>query len=794
MSVSRQEPHKTGHLGLYISLFLFLFAVYLFTYTPRINSSDGLAMFATAESLVRRGALDIEQIRWMDLQQGTYGLDGLLYSRKGIGVPLGLLPLTGLGLVIPWLGTVSVSLLFNAIVTALTAVILMAYLQQLGFHTRTGLMAARTGLMAALTFGLATLAWPYAKSLFSDPLAGLLLLAAAFTLLKFKSTHRVRYSLLAGLFLGWTVATRYAEALFLPVYGLLLLHYLFTIHRLSFTIHNLKKFILPPSAFILRSITAFIAPILLITAALIAFNLSRYGNAFNTGYLPNETFSAIWGEGILGQLISPGRGLLLYSPILILCFFGVIPFFRHHRAEAILALSVIVIHLLLYGKWFMWHGGYAWGPRFLIPTLPFWCLFLAPIIAISDFRFWIFDSRSKRQNRKSKMLGLIFFLLIALSLIPQILAVSIDFTPFQNSLLETGLPLFDRQTFFSPQYAALIGAWRFISLDTLDLIWAWQGHINVWLLLILVANIIICSVYLIKSSKVAAANQTTETHSPFTPSTSSGQAIHHLPFTITTLSTLIAVVALLAYAHTLPSEPAITALNRAIRPTDAVITNDPNFAMPFAELYKARAPVLGLNNGGFPLPDNVTHRLNETITHHAQIWWLPNWLPPEESAIEQMLLAQGFKVRDEDFEGQRLVLFATPPEMIVYPQKARFDNRINLIAVAYPPNLVTGAALPIELHWQTVTTLSEDYHVFIHLVDETGQILAQADGQPAQWQRPTSSWQVEETIIDRHGLWIPAGIAPGDYQLGIGLYQPESGQRLHLAEGQDLVQFKITIN
>jgi hypothetical protein len=36
-------------------------------------------MFATAESLVRRGALDIEQLRWMDLQQGTFGLDGLLY-------------------------------------------------------------------------------------------------------------------------------------------------------------------------------------------------------------------------------------------------------------------------------------------------------------------------------------------------------------------------------------------------------------------------------------------------------------------------------------------------------------------------------------------------------------------------------------------------------------------------------------------------------------------------------------------------------------------------------------------
>ncbi|WP_295317684.1 hypothetical protein, partial [Roseobacter sp.] len=121
MSVNSQKQHKKNNLVLVIALFLFLFlfSVYLLTYTPRINSSDGLAMFATAESLVRRAALDIEQIRWMDLQQGTYGLDGLLYSRKGIGVPIGLLPLTLLGLVIPWFGPVSTSLLFNAIVTAL---------------------------------------------------------------------------------------------------------------------------------------------------------------------------------------------------------------------------------------------------------------------------------------------------------------------------------------------------------------------------------------------------------------------------------------------------------------------------------------------------------------------------------------------------------------------------------------------------------------------------------------------------------------------------------------------------
>ncbi|RPJ55735.1 MAG: hypothetical protein EHM12_11635, partial [Dehalococcoidia bacterium] len=178
--------------SLYVSLFLFLLSVYLLTYTPRINSSDGLAMFSTAESLARRGAFDLEQIRWMDLQQGTYGLDGLLYSRKGVGLPLGLLPLTWLGLVMPWCGPVGVSLLFNAFVTTLMAVLLLAYLRQLGF-------SQRAGLMVALTFGLTTLAWPYAKLLFGEPLTALTLLAAFACLLAYRDERRNANLLMAGL-------------------------------------------------------------------------------------------------------------------------------------------------------------------------------------------------------------------------------------------------------------------------------------------------------------------------------------------------------------------------------------------------------------------------------------------------------------------------------------------------------------------------------------------------------------------------------------------------------------------
>ncbi|GIK42517.1 MAG: hypothetical protein BroJett011_63500 [Chloroflexota bacterium] len=820
-------PRPTPHAP-HLALFLFLFSVYLLSYTPRINSSDGLAMFSTAESIIRRSALDIEQIRWMELQQGTFGLDGLLYSRKGIGVPIGLLPLTWLGLVVPWWGTVGASLLFNALITALTAVLLSAYLQALG-------LTRRTGLIVALTFGLTTLAWPYAKSLFSDPFSGFLLLAAAYSLLKFSrgaEGQRSRdeasfssapsfphppallYPFLAGLYLGWNVATRYAEALFVPVFGLLLLYYLGSGVRGRGSVSSqFKSWPLTPTPWL--PVLAFSAPLLVVGLALITFNLSRYGDPFNTGYLPNETFSGILWQGLAGQLFSPGRGLFLYCPIFLLSLAGFWPFFRRYRAEAITALSVILIHLFLYGKWFMWHGGYAWGPRFMVPTLPFWAIFLAPVVVQAfpqrrrgedtggeEVKSISSSRRLPDKDRRfaSSLLRLIYLALAVLGLIPQLLSVAIDFSPFQNSLLDAGLPLFDPRTFFDPRYSPFVGAWKFINLDSLDVAWAWQGQVNGWLLVVLVLNMILAA-FNLRVQELAGermANRAEKTGRGLDGSSGFKTFLGQTLPLICVLSTLGATAFLLAHTHSLPAQPltqAVTALNEGVRPGDAVITNDPEIAIPFAELYKGRAPVLGLQSSGFPLPGEVTRRLNETMAAHPQVWWLPNGIPPEESAVEQMLMRAGFRARNDDFAGQRLALFAFPANLATNlpPLKAEFEQQLTLIEVAYPPQAPANTVLPIELHWQTQAAFDEDYHVFIHLVGQDGQLAAQADGQPVLWTRPTTTWAVGETIVDRYGLWLPSQTAPGQYQLRVGLYRPTDGRRLRLTTGEEWVKFTVLI-
>ena len=117
------SPRYAGRT-IHFALFLLLFSVYFVTYSGTLHSSDGQAMFSVAESLVRRGDYDIDQIRWMGLQQGTFGADGELYCRKGICTSLLAVPLAWLGLVVPLWGMVQTTMLLNIVVTALTGTLL----------------------------------------------------------------------------------------------------------------------------------------------------------------------------------------------------------------------------------------------------------------------------------------------------------------------------------------------------------------------------------------------------------------------------------------------------------------------------------------------------------------------------------------------------------------------------------------------------------------------------------------------------------------------------------------------
>ncbi|MGB5052609.1 MAG: hypothetical protein WBO46_26905, partial [Caldilineaceae bacterium] len=432
-----------------------LFACYLLTYTGIIQSSDGLAMFATTESIVRRGAADINQLRWMDIQQGSFGPDGELYSRKGLGMTLLALPLVWLARLWPAIGLTQTALLLNPLLTAWTGGLLYLAVIRLGW-------SRFAAIAAALAFGLATLAWPYTQTFFSDTMAGWGLFAALYWLLAFQQDRRKHLLFWAGLAWGLAYLSRAINLVTLPVYGLALLSLLTEGKGLRIGDWRLGTGRINPR---FREWILFASPILAAGLISLWWNWLRFGAPLDSGYVESEAFNGDWLFGLAGLLISPGRGLVWYSPVLLLVPLGVGWFWRRARWLLLSSACVALLYWLFYGKWYMWHGGYSWGPRFLVPVLPFLLLMTAPA--------W---QRIFVENRWGRAGRWLTTLLVLLSLTVQWLGMLIPFSLVQDWLDKTVKPLFAPETFTRLPYSPLLRQWDFISDDTIAFAWWRLGY------------------------------------------------------------------------------------------------------------------------------------------------------------------------------------------------------------------------------------------------------------------------------------------------------------------------------
>ena len=135
-------------------------------------------------------------------------------------------------------------------------------------------------------------------------------------------------------------------------------------------------------------------------------------------------------------------------------------------------------------------------------------------------------------------------------------------------------------------------------------------------------------------------------------------------------------------------------------------------------------------------------------------------------------------------------LFTAPP--LATPLNAPFADLATLLGLTLSPAPPPPGPLSLRLAWRAERETPTSYRVFVHLVDQTGQIVAQSDGEPAGWSRPTTGWLPGEIILDEHTLDL--GNAPaGAYELRIGLYDPLGGGRVPLTDGETAVSLPITL-
>jgi hypothetical protein len=119
------------------------------------------------------------------------------------------------------------------------------------------------------------------------------------------------------------------------------------------------------------------------------------------------------------------------------------------------------------------------------------------------------------------------------------------------------------------------------------------------------------------------------------------------------------------------------------------------------------------------------------------------------------------------------------------PVIADFENgvhvRWNPVSYTISPGDVVGASLT----WWTDAPLDARLVRYLHLVGPAGRLVTQVDREPVMGYSMTFDWAPDEDVIDPVALLAPPDLAPGEYELRVGLYDRDTIERVPLAYGTD---------
>ena len=311
-----------------------------------VTNDDGGSMLEVARSIVHDGNLSVPP------HFGVLGEDGAYYSKYGLLLPL--LSLIPVGLAQPLgLLTSHVRTLESGGAASLMPLVggaLAAALYLLGRRLEASRAAA--ALVAAGTV-LGTYLLPYGRDFFSEPLVALGLVVMVERVLAGREAQ-------AAVALAMAVLARPQSAAFVPLLGL------FILARGGGS----------------RGLLRAISPLAVAAAITLAYNLVRFGDVLEFGYRepvdPGFT-TPLW-EGAAGLLLSPEKSVLLFAPAIVLVPSAAVAAWRRDRATTATALALFGVVFVLDATWHSWEGGWAWGPRLLIPGVAVVLVLLAPWI------------------------------------------------------------------------------------------------------------------------------------------------------------------------------------------------------------------------------------------------------------------------------------------------------------------------------------------------------------------------------------------------------------------------------
>ncbi|HKY22301.1 MAG TPA: hypothetical protein VJM31_13895 [Vicinamibacterales bacterium] len=343
-----------------VTLWLFLLFQALYALTSSGNAfrvPDEFEVYYQVEHLIDEGDLSIPQTISSGMFFGRIGVDGKPYAPYG--------PLAAVLSVPHHLAARGVALLagiprdhtvWTFVVSGLTmlSTSTAAALAVAGFHRAATTLGAppSAALLLSLMLGAASVLWTYATNFYSEAWQAAAFTWAAVFLLERRITS-------ASMLLAFAGLIKVTSLVFAPGFLVAVL--------MDRTVPIERR---------LRGATSIAAALAVAVATHFAWNTFRFGDVFEFGYDWGETIPVpparafLLSElprGLAVLLVTPGKSILLWAPLLLL---GISRLRTCPRPLLWGLATTSIAGLIFYGAYLFPDGGYAHGPRHLVPIVP----------------------------------------------------------------------------------------------------------------------------------------------------------------------------------------------------------------------------------------------------------------------------------------------------------------------------------------------------------------------------------------------------------------------------------------
>ncbi|EKD90145.1 MAG: hypothetical protein ACD_32C00012G0014 [uncultured bacterium] len=410
---------------LFLCYFVFLFSLLSIFSAGVIDSIDGFQYLVVARSIYYKGAPTAPPYEYSERKNihmsVVTGKDGKTYSLTGLGFSLAYLPAVAITDIVYKIYGIDPSVHFplendwlifltagftNAFFGALLGIILFAYFLTLGLSKKQAILMSIISIIATNLF-------VYTKHSMAHMMF-VAFLMLSFLLIKFYSIKGKWWLMSAsGLSFGILMIT-YNPTFILAIPPLFLYYILLIKHHWNKESLNL----------ILKDISVFfigLFPFILIynwfeslRTVQQTTNLALIG----TRYLVYKVPLSVFFEGIYGQLLSPGRSIFIYSPVLLMIIFFWHKIRKNVYPELFAFTFYSIILVAFYSKAYtigspdqgiaaLWHGESSWGPRYLTPVIP-----LGLLVIAGTYRFF-----------SKKVRYFIFYPLVVIGIFIEILGI-----------------------------------------------------------------------------------------------------------------------------------------------------------------------------------------------------------------------------------------------------------------------------------------------------------------------------------------------------------------------------------